>query len=258
MGYRRLGQNFLVDKNIAKLQVRYAGINSRDRVLEIGPGYGILTKLLAKEAKEVIGIEKDTRLVELLKELRLSNLKIIQGDALKINLERLNFNKIVSNPPYYIASPLTFKLLAKGFQLGVLMYQKEFAERMVAKSGEKNYGRLSVNIYYHAKCELLKRVPKDAFRPKPKVDSIIVKLIPRAKPAVKVNDEDLFFKLVNLIFSQRRKKIKSTLRNNWQKLSENKGKFWEIIEGLPFKEKRPGEISPEEIGNLANILSPNL
>jgi 16S rRNA (adenine1518-N6/adenine1519-N6)-dimethyltransferase len=258
MSYRFLGQNFLVDKNVAKLQVRYGQINSSDRVLEIGPGYGILTKLLAKRAKEVIAIEKDARLAARLKELRLSNLKIIQGDALKINLEQLDFNKIVSNPPYYIASQLTFKLLATSFQLGILMYQKEFAERMVAKSGEKSYGRLSVNIYYHAKCELLKRVPKDAFRPKPKVDSMILKLIPRVEPAIKVIDEDLFFKLVNLTFSQRRKKIKSTLRNNWQKFTQNKGKLWEIIEALPFKERRPGEISPQEIGDLANRLSHNL
>ena len=239
----KLGQNFLTDIKTAQREVEYANITKNDLVLEIGPGDGILTKILSQKAKQVIAVEIDEKLANKIRELSLNNVEIISADILDLNLEELpKFNKIVSNIPYQISSPLTFKILEYNFDLAVLIYQKEFAERMVAKPGSKKYSRLSVNVYYKAECELLELVPKEFFNPKPKVDSAMIKIDPRASPPFTVKDEDLFFQLINNLFSQRRKKIKNIIKSKYQyKLKE-----------IPFSEKRVEELSPEDIGILSN------
>src|SRR4030042_3085756 len=133
---KNLGQNFLIDKNIAILEVKQANIESDDTVLEIGPGLGILTKLLAEKAKRVIAIEIDENLINKLKKTLPENVDLIHEDALNIDFETLpKFNKIVSNLPYQISSPITFKFLDYDFESAILIYQKEFAERLVAKPG---------------------------------------------------------------------------------------------------------------------------
>ena len=239
----KLGQNFLIDKNVAQREVENANITQDDVVLEIGPGKGILTNLLAEKAKKVIAIEIDKKLVDTL-DLP-ENVELINEDALKVDFKKLpRFNKIVSNLPFQISSPITFKILEYDFDLALLIYQKEFADRMVAKPGSKNYSRLSVNVYYKAECEKLEIVPKTCFQPQPKVDSAVIKLVPRKSPAFSVADERFFFDLTKNLFNHRRKKIK-TILNSYYKFK---------IDNVPYINNRVEELAPEEIGKLSNIL----
>ncbi len=241
----RLGQHFLINGFVADREINIANISKNDTVLEIGPGKGILTTRLAEKAKKVIAIEIDKYLVNLLAKKVPENVEIILGDALKIDFHELpKVDKIVSNIPYQISSPLTFKLLNYNFKLAVLMYQKEFAERMVAIPKTKSYSRISVMLYYHVNCELIENVPKTCFFPQPKVDSSIIRLIPRKNPPFNVIDESFFFSLTKVLFSHRRKKIKTNL-NNFYGLKDD---------SLPYLENRIDELSPEKIGELSNLL----
>jgi len=237
----KLGQNFLIDNNVAKREVEQAGITSDDIVLEIGPGNGILTNLLAEKAKKVIAIEIDK---ELFNNLDVpNNVELINADALKVDFKKLMFNKIVSNLPFQISSPVTFKFLECNFDLAVLIYQKEFADRMIAKPESKNYSRLSVNVYYRAECEMLNVIPKTCFKPQPKVDSAVMRLVPRLSPAFSVIDENFFFGLTTKLFNHRRKKIKTTLKEYDVELSD-----------LPYLDMRVEELNPEQIGKLSDVL----
>ena len=241
----KLGQNFLINKKIAEKEVEYASINMQDTVLEIGPGQGILTYFLASKAKKVIAVEIDKNLVEKVKKTLPENVELINNDILKIDLENLpKFNKVVSNLPFQISSPFTFKLLKYDFELAILIYQKEFADRMVAKPKTSSYSRLSVNVYYYANCEILEVVSKSCFRPQPKVDSRMIKLIPRMSPAFNVDDENFFFDLTKNLFNFRRKKI-GTIINYLYDFD---------YKDIPFIEKRVEELTPEQIGDLSNYL----
>ncbi|MDI6856346.1 MAG: 16S rRNA (adenine(1518)-N(6)/adenine(1519)-N(6))-dimethyltransferase RsmA [Candidatus Thermoplasmatota archaeon] len=251
--FKRLGQNFLIDEKIAERIVSYANLSSKDIVLEIGPGLGMLTERIAKKAKCIIGVEKDKRLVEHLKAKKIQNLKIINEDSLKIKFPK--FNKIVSNLPYQISSQLTFKILNYKFEKAILCYQKEFAYRLVAQPYYKDYSRLTVNIYYKANCRILEIVPKSAFYPQPKVESAVVELVPRkAKPFELVN-EQLFYDLVNICFSHRRKKISSIISNNWQKFFKTELEAKKVVPVLEFKDCRIEELAPQKIAKLANQIA---
>ena len=246
---RRLGQNFLINNNVAVREVRYAKINKKDIVLEIGPGRGILTRLLAEKAKKVITIEIDEKIIRNLIGTLPNNVELIHEDALKVDFDALSkFNKIVSNLPFQISSPVTFKFLEHGFSLAVLIYQKEFADRMNAFPGSKDYSRLSVGVYYNAKCELLETITKTCFKPQPKVDSCLIRLTKRKRPPFSVIDKTFFFDLTKNLFNHRRKKIKNILNNLYNFQGND----------LPFLEKRVEELKPEQIGELSNILFKNL
>lgn len=236
----RLSQHFLMDERVADRIVNYANLKENDIVLEIGAGNGILTKRIAKIAK-VIAIEIDKRFIERLK--RIENVEVINADALKVNFREINFNKVVSNLPYHISSPITFKLLEIPFELAILMYQKEFAERLVAMPGSKKYGRLSVMVYYKADCEILEYVPKEVFFPKPEVDSCVVKIIPIGK-RFNVNEE-LFEKVVKALFGHRRKKIRNALII--EKIVKK-----EEVKKLPYIDMRVEQLEPEKIAELCN------
>jgi len=242
----KLGQNFLIDTNTAEYEVDHADIKKDDVVLEVGPGKGILTKLLAEKAKKVIVVEIDKKLAEIIEHVLPSNVEIINSDILKLDFESLpRFDKVVSNLPYQISSPFTFKLLEYSFDLAVLIYQKEFAERMIAKPGSKKYSRLSVNVYYKAECSLLKIVSKRFFNPIPKVDSAIIKLVPRKTPAFHVKNEEFFKDFVNVLFSHRRKKIKNIIKEHYN--------FY-LNDNL-YGDKRVDNLTPEEIGFLSDIIA---
>lgn len=236
----KLSQHFLINERIAERQIRYANLNKDDIVLEIGAGNGILTKKIAKISK-VIAVEIDKRFAEMLK--RIKNVEVINEDFLKVDLNEIYFNKVISNIPYHISSPITFKLLEKKFEVGILMYQKEFAERLVAKAGDKNYSRLSIMAHYKADFEILEHVPKEAFRPVPKVDSCIVKIIPIGR-RFKV-DEKLFEKVVKALFTHRRKKIKNALLMDGIIKKEH-------VNMLPYMERRVEQVEAEKIAELCN------
>ena len=242
---KKIGQNFLIDENIARREVEYADINSNDIVLEIGPGKGILTNIIANRAKKVIAVELDTSLFYNLKKTCPDNVLLLNDDILKIDLNDLpRFNKIVSNLPFQISSPVTFKILKYNFSIGIFIYQKEFAQRLVANYGSKHYSRLSVNVFFKANCQYLETISKYCFSPMPKVESAIVKLVPRKNPPFKVYDEEFFYNFVKNLFNHKRKKIKTTVKQLY-KIDREK---------IPFSDNRVEDLSPEQIGYLSNIL----
>ena len=206
----RHGQHFLIDQQVLDRIIHYAELTSSDTVLEIGGGTGNLTQKISAASGRVITIELDHDLGERLKELaKNTNITVIIGDALKVTLPY--FNKVVSNLPYQISSQITFRLLRHPFDVFILMYQLEFARRMLASPGTADYSRLSVTSQYHAHIELLETIPPSAFKPQPKVYSTVLKLTPR-KPSYKVNDMEFFEKFLKVVFGQRRKKLKNSLR----------------------------------------------
>lgn len=202
----RLGQHFLVDRSIVDAIIDHAELTADDWVLEIGPGEGILTGELAARAGRVYAIEVDPDLAAGLCDLA-GNVYVINADALTVQLPE--YNKIVSNLPYQISSKITYRLLTRPFDLAVLMFQKEFAERLMARPGSERYGRLAMVAGFFCRIELLESVSKKAFRPIPEVDSAIVRLRPREeRPDV---DPLTYMKLVDMLFKNRRKKVKKGL-----------------------------------------------
>ena len=245
-------QHFLIDKRILKRIIEYGRLDSNDTVLEIGAGYGNLTAELAEKAGKVIAIEIDPELAISIS--RWKNVDVITGDAIKIEFPQ--FNKVISNLPYSISSPITFKLLRCKFEFGILMYQHEFAKRMVALPGNKDYSRLSIAVQYFADVELLEVVPPGAFSKLPEVNSAIVKLTPRPPP-YKVDDEGFFMKFIAAVFSQRRKKLRNAIMNNATLLGIKDIKA--SLEKLPGRmiERRAETISPEELAGISDILRAN-
>ena len=247
-----LGQNFLIVEDVIKREVERAEINEKDTVLEIGPGLGTLTDELAKRARKVYAIERDSRIVNILKkEYNWSNVEIIEGDALKIDFPQ--FDKIVSNLPYQISSPITFKFLKHDFKMAVLIYQLEFAQRMVAKPGERNYSRLSVMVQAKTNVSLVERIGKGAFYPKPKVDSAVIVMEPKPKDEqIELNET-----LVKALFQHRKKLASKALKDSYHMLGLTKEefkKFKPIIERIPHSNKRVFQLSIEEIKDIEEFL----
>jgi 16S rRNA (adenine1518-N6/adenine1519-N6)-dimethyltransferase len=247
---KRLGQHFLLDEAIANRQVQYANVRKKDTVLEIGPGIGILTGILSKRADRVMAVEADPVAADYI-ERTYTDVEVINGDVLKVDLPR--FDKVVSNLPFNISSPITFRLLGGPFESGILMYQKEFAERLMASEGSKDYSRLSVNVYYRAESEILETVPRTSFYPQPKVDAAIVRITPR-RPPFEVTDEDHFFRVVKALFTHRRKQIQNSLVLEWRNLSDSRESMAEFASGMPNAHRRVEELSPKEIGELSNLI----
>ncbi len=228
-----------------------AELGPEDVVLEIGAGVGNLTERLARKAKKVIAIELDPVLVRVLHDRfdKVGNIEIVAGDALKVDFPE--FDKVVSNLPYSISSEITFKLLRHKFKLGILMYQYEFAARMVSLPNCKDYSRLTVDTCYFADASILMKVPKNAFQPAPEVDSAVVRLVPRPAP-FEVKDEDFFMDFVAAVFSQRRKKLRNAIMNTNHVLKIPNIK--EVVARLPedLMSKRAENLTPEELAKVAN------
>jgi len=249
---KKRGQHFIVSSDLLEKEIKYSEVQSIDTVLEIGAGLGTLTSALAEKAKKVYAIEKDQKLFRVLED-KLScfnNVELIYGDALK--LEFPSVQKIVSNIPYSISSPLTFKILSAKFQKAVLIYQLEFAERLTAKPGTKNYGRLTIGVYYKAEAKLLERVPRTAFYPPPRVDSAIVMLKPKPPP-FRALDEAVFFEIVRFLFMHPNKKAKHGLKYYLEEKKKdlrllNLNSLSEVLE------KRARNLTPSEINMIANTL----
>lgn len=219
-----LGQNFLLDKNVLEDIVDAADVS--EGVIEVGPGFGVLTRELAKNSKKVISIELDSRLFQVLDYTleEFDNVKIIEGDVLKINLkdvinEEFSGEKIsvAANLPYYITTPIITMLLEGKYPIKriVVMVQKEVALRLAADAGSKDYGAISVLTRYYTNPRIVTVVPADSFYPAPKVDSAVVCLEVLDKPNVDVKDEKMFFKVVKGAFSQRRKTLLNCLSSSF-------------------------------------------
>ena len=236
---KNLGQNYLIDKNKRDQIINFGNIDENDIILEIGTGIGTLTIEIAKKAKKVIAIEQDKNICDILakrlKDEKIDNVELINDDALKVEFPK--FNKIISNLPYQISSPITFKFLDYDFDLAILMYQKEFAERMNGEVGTKNYSRLSAMLHFKCDVEKLTDVSSESFIPKPQIDSTVVKLTPKEN---KISDEDfkVYSKFTKALFQHRNKKIKNALIDSRH-----------IITNLDKKEmkKRMNDIESEEI-----------
>ncbi len=248
---KRLGQNFLLDDSVVSRSVGFANLSSQDTVLEIGPGLGNLTEELLKTGAKVVGVEQDFAFCKFLERRFGDRVRIVQADAVKAFLPE--FNKVVSNLPYQISSPITFKLLDIGFDVAVLMLQREFAERMIARPGTEDYGRLSVGVYYRAECEIMLNVPRHAFWPQPKVDSCVVRLVPKPPP-FKLKDRQVFYDVTRAIFSHRRKKILNSLKVDPAVASLIRSDTVSSLDKLPYASRRAEELSPEMIGELADAL----
>jgi len=250
---KRLGQNFLKDRRVLERIASYARITRDDVVLEIGPGLGALTELLQAKAEKIIAVEKDPELARFLRERFQNNSKmeIVEGDILRIPLPE--YDKVVSTPPYNISSRLLFLLLGRKYSTIVLALQKEFAERLVAKPDTREYGRLTVMVAHKAHAEILGYIPRESFRPRPKVDSAIVKITP--KESCQTMDEELFTDLVRGLFTQRRRKLRSSLRHYIQQRLDQRP---EELSSMDIPDKRVFQVSVEEFERLAKELTPLL
>jgi len=244
------GQHFLVDARVASRALAYAELRPSDVVLEIGPGLGVLTRGLVERARKVVAIESDRRFAEFLRK-SVPEAEIVHADALKADWP--DFDVMVSNLPYQISSPLTFRLLSTPFDRAVLMYQWEFAKRMVAAHGTPDYSRLSVGVYVRAACTILERVPRNAFRPQPKVNSALVRLEPRPSP-FPIADPDRFDAVVAALFEHRRKTVENGLRLAWHAFAESPEAFEAALADLPFRGRRVEELRPEEIEQVAEAI----
>lgn len=249
-----------MEEEILRRIVDYANLSPSDDVLEIGSGIGNLTMFLLDKAGRVTSVEIDERLTRILRKRfgKRNNLEIVQGDILEIELPE--FNKVVANLPYSISSPVTFKLLEEKFELGILMYQKEFADRMIAEPGSPNYSRLSVNISYRCNVEILEEIPPRAFIPRPEVRSAVVKVEPR-EPPFQVKDEEIFLRTVRASFRHRRKKIRNSIFYSFDEIFPNTDfsdskKRNLIDEALPkeLADARAETLSPKEFGKIAELL----
>ena len=251
---KRFGQNFLVREDIMEKMISYASIDEKDIVLEIGAGLGFLTERLAKVADQVIAVEIDPNLVRILaRRLRnYRNIIILKGNILRIPVPE--FNKVVSAPPYSISSPLIFWLFKRNFECAVLTFQEEFARRLAALPGTKDYGRLTVSVYYYAETDLLDFVPRECFWPAPEVNSIIVRLRPR-NPPFHVEDEEKFFDFIRAIFTQKNKKLRNAVQVFFSELGFSKSGMKRVIDSIPFHHRRVRELMPEELALVFNYLS---
>ena len=259
---KQRGQHFLIPGRIADEIVNRSNINKGDTVLEIGPGLGVLTFNLAERAKEVIAIELEPAFARNLRteaEARnIPNLTVLEGDALTLDLPA--FDKVVSNLPYNISSPLLFRLLSCDFTDGVLMFQREYGHRLLAGPGTKRRGTLTLKSEFLAEFTELINVPAHAFFPVPQVDSIVVGLRKRPFPH-RVDNTELYLRLIEVVFQHRRRKLRNSLLLGFMTLPEMKGigkdEFRTILaQSVPAEilEKRPEDLETSEMVLLANAL----
>lgn len=251
---KAFGQNFVIDSSVLHRMINYASLNAEDIVLDIGAGFGFLSRLLADKCKHVLAVESDRRLVRILHErLRdVPNIQIIEGDILKLHLP--SFNKVVSIPPYSISSHLLMWLFHQKFDSALLILQKEFVERLIAPIKSEYYGWLSVLSYCHSEINPLDDVPREVFYPEPKVDSVIVSIKPKIPTPFTVRDEKLFKKLVQLLFTHRNRKVRNAIAS-FSASVHLKNRNNDLIKKFHFMDKRVRELAPEDFGALSNALS---
>ncbi len=261
---KSLGQNFLINPSVCPRMALESGADEGMGVIEIGPGIGVLTCELAKRAGKVVSIELDKRLLPVLDEtLRdFDNVKVINGDVLKIDLKRLIEEEfpdmpvcVCANLPYYITSPVIMKLLEERLPVEAItvMVQKEAAQRICAEAGTRECGAVTVAVRYYAQPRVLFSVSAGSFMPAPKVDSAVIRLDVHKETPFEVYDEKLFFKVVKSAFAQRRKTLPNALSAG---LKLDKNAVNTVLEksGIP-QNFRAEQLSMEQFAQLANRLA---
>ncbi len=260
---KSLGQNFLINHDVCPKMSEYA-CDENTGVLEIGPGIGVLTKELSKNAKRVVAIELDERLKNVLPETLngCKNVEIIFGDVMKLDLEALikeKFNdcekvSVCANLPYYITSPIIMMLLEKKLPIDniTVMVQKEAAERLCAKVGTRDAGAVTVAVEYYSESSILFPVDRKSFMPPPNVDSAVIQLKVRNKPPIDIKNEEKFFSLVKSCFLQRRKTLLNSVSNTSNYSKENIKNALEKI-GLEAT-VRAEQLNIEQLAKLSNLL----
>ena len=264
---KSLGQNFLIDDNVIDKIIDGARVKEGDKVIEVGPGIGTLTREMAKRAEKVVAVEIDKNLIPILKETLadFDNTEVVNEDILKVDINKLVDEKLsggpvklIANLPYYITTPIVMKFLEEDIPVTdiVVMVQKEVADRMNAVPSTKDYGALSVAVQYYCDTEIVAKAPRHMFIPQPKVDSTVIGLHIREERKYKADNEQLFFKTVKAAFGQRRK----TLLNSLSSMGVlDKAKIKEVLAEAGIDEKRRGEtLSIEEFAHLSNIINKNI
>ena len=247
---KRLGQNFLFDE--PSLQTIASEVTNEDTVIEIGPGLGTLTAILAEKAKKVIAVEIDSKMVQILQErFKLyDNVEIIQDDILHVDIDKIAPKaKIVANLPYYITTSIITKLLNTNIKDITVLIQKEVAERICAEPGTKKAGAITYFVKYYADSKIVANVPRECFIPSPEVESAVVKITKRDEKAVKVDNEKLFFEIIKTNFTQRRKTILNSLSG-----IIDKEMLKNILKECKIEEAARGEnLSLEDFAKIANL-----
>ena len=247
---KRLGQNFLFDE--PSLQTIASEVTNEDTVIEIGPGLGTLTAILAEKAKKVIAVEIDSKMVQILQErFKLyNNVEIIQDDILHVDIDKIAPQaKIVANLPYYITTSIITKLLNTNIKDITVLIQKEVAERICAEPGTKKAGAITYFVKYYADSKIVANVPRECFIPSPEVESAVVKITKRDEKAVKVDNEKLFFEIIKTNFTQRRKTILNSLSG-----IIDKEMLKNILKECKIEEAARGEnLSLEDFAKITNL-----
>lgn len=257
-----LGQHFLREPRIVRRILEAAEIEAGEHVLEIGPGDGVMTLPLSEavgEAGRVTAVEADVRFAELLEAKVPANVSVVRGDALREGLAGLGpFDRIVANLPYQISGPITMTFLrlldAHGWKRAVLMFQKEFAQRLLAGPGSKDYGRLSVQAQRRCAVVKVRDVPPGCFDPPPKVDSTVVRLDPHPAPPFTVADEELWDACIDGAFQQRRKQIRNSVPRHFSRLGFGAKSAKAGIQAWGHGDLRPEQLAPEQFADLVTHL----
>lgn len=263
MSPARLGQHFLRDARVADRILEAAEVEAGQRVLEIGPGEGVLTRGLAEAVAPglVVAVEADRTLAARLDEAGLENLQVVHGDAVRIDLAALGpFDRVVSNLPYQISGPVTVRLLemlddqATRWGLAVLMYQKEFADRLLAEPGTKAYGRLTVHAAPRVRIESVRHVSPGCFHPPPRVQSTVLRFAPHETAPFDVADERLWKAVVDGAFNHRRKQLRNTVPSavaGWLPADA----AVRVLKDAGLADRRPEQMAPAEFSALVAKLA---
>lgn len=262
---KKLGQNFLINDEVINGIVEASNIQKEDLVIEIGPGLGTLTSELLENAGKVIAIELDENMLPILNDrFKLyDNFELLNEDVLKVDLNKLisenmgglSKAKVVANLPYYITTPIIMKLLENKLNIEsiTVMVQKEVADRITAKPGDKLSGSITYSVDYYAEAEKIVFVDKSSFIPAPEVDSEVIKLQIREEPKVHVENEELFFKVIKASFMQRRKTLLNGLSNSG--IIKDKESLKKILQKLGLSVDIRGEkLTIEQFAELSNLI----
>ncbi|NLJ99826.1 MAG: 16S rRNA (adenine(1518)-N(6)/adenine(1519)-N(6))-dimethyltransferase RsmA [Clostridia bacterium] len=263
---KRLGQNFLVDPEVAR-RISLAACEEGDEIIEIGPGIGSLTEQLLSRVRRVVAVEIDSRLIEVLKEIfkGCGSLTVIEGNVLHQDLDTLHEKytgkslensryNVVGNLPYYITTPILFHLFesTEYMDSATLMMQKEVGDRITASHGSKEYGSLTIACQYYSQPEIITRVSRRNFYPQPEVESMVLKFNIRKKPPVD-GDKSMLFSVVRAAFNQRRKTILNALNNYFTDITKNELALILGEAGIDTS-CRGEDLSLEEFAAVSNLI----